>query len=154
MRQMGVLDELDQTLDRLRSLWRHTMSDLTREEIRRACEAVGWEVTVSDGLSGRVFWALDPTGPGWERFQHCMDLAPPGNRWLTPAREDALALLEALGEPLSIERHQGKHGNHWWEVAIRMSLDGMSAKGFGEGPDLPTAAVRAVNQATEGEGHE
>lgn len=121
--------------------------DLTRDEIRSACEAVpGWE------------WNERQKPPGeeldWNHFDFAREVwEHPGGERVVIARfhptsrtpnEDALALLEATGEEYQINRQRDPWDiKEWGEFEVVLSD---FARG---GPDLKTAAVRAVNQWAE-----
>lgn len=118
------------------------MSDgpLTREEIRRAARAVQWEETF---VPATMMWftGWSPDGDPEERFAHT--LSPEGI--VIPNDEalwggDALALLQATGETCPILlRPDGSA-----RVVIPPKDDYHEGVGY-DGPDLPAAAVRAVN---------
>lgn len=101
------------------------MTPLTREEIRRACLAVPeWEWCGEEG-------AYDPASED-HYFRDGMEHL---------GRDDALALLEATRKPFRI-RCAPENRATKYAVSLNRGL-------WCYGPDLPTAAVRAVNAWAE-----
>ena len=107
------------------------MSDVTRDETRRACAAVGWE-----------WYAGAPSHPGYFRDPSDLGshLLAVGGR-LSDA--DALALLEATGEPFEVFYFPDERD---WSVGIGeyRTRESLVCPFDGDGLTLPAAAVRAV----------
>lgn len=101
------------------------MSELTRDEIRRACEAVGWSHYNREGDQD-MWW---PEGDGGAIYT-----SDP----LSDA--DALALLEATGHAFKVHHVPGRAAA-WW---LSWDVPWPSPTTWHAGATLPEAAVRAV----------
>ena len=111
------------------------MSDVTRDEIRKAAEAVGWgwcstaHQTWAERLEDETLFLVtdDPDVPGGE-MPTCFEC-------------DALALLEATGEPSQV---RCAPRNRITKYAVTIN-----GRAWHYAPTLPAAAVRAVNAWAE-----
>lgn len=120
--------------------------ELTRDDIKRACEAVGWEWWESKVTPGGA-----PDSGGWDGR---LDRFPTLQRRADQERSDnadALAMLDARAElsgcSYSITAHRAMgHRGRWYTVTIVPGpYDDIDADiAAGGGPNLPEAAVRAV----------
>lgn len=116
------------------------MSDLTRDEVRRACAVLpGWECHENPNAEPETelaFWVTvgKLQDPGYqELFQTFAGEEVHGDY------DDAVSILEATGEDYEIQRHRSG-----WSVGF------VGPDWLEHDPDLPTAAVRAVNGRSGG----
>ena len=112
--------------------------DLTRDEIRAACEAVGWRWR-DDHPAG---WAEDDGGD--DRFWVYEE---GGDATLPCFVCDAIALLEAWGEQTGRDYAIRRDGDGFTLTALS---DKDERLGSVAAHDLSTAAVRAVNAWVKG----
>lgn len=112
--------------------------DLTRDEIKAACEAVGWRwVEEDESWVPRDSWAIDEDDISRFEAHSLMNGRP---TWPSHTDGDATALLNATGERWQCGRSIGKEEPYFALIPGQPHMFG---------PDLKTAAVRAVNQWAE-----
>lgn len=114
------------------------MSDLTREEIRRACGAVGWKW--HPGKECPPIEKVDMDDFDYARDQYGSVRFFP--YWSHFFEGDAWALLESVGEEFELRFVPGDHPR---STCIRWVGD----SAWTPGPNLPAAAIRAVNAWAE-----
>lgn len=116
------------------------MSDLTRDEIRRACEAVGWKWVETDTQC----WAERGTGECFFLIMIGPDEEEDDLTLICPC--DAIALLKATGCDFTVDYCPSDQESEWY-VVIFSSTAPDGPIGRAANSTLEEAAVRATIEA-------
>lgn len=120
------------------------MAKLTRDEIKKACEAVGWRWVETESQG----WAESPEKDEEEYFLVTKDIDDPDSDLLPCFDCDAIALLKTW-----MSRRRGREArifmDEFGDTHVALLDDGGKWSEDQSEPGLPTAAVRAVNAWAE-----